>query len=368
MGFAIAVVHSPARPAHHAVLEGPRAGVPTKQNEATSGLPEVQLRGDRGDTAVGAFDERSNQPREARERRGGPLVRSQGKGKGGTRLAYYNVAALFTRRGTMPEFCPGYVKRPFVELAANYPGTEAYPLADFRVEWGPIFHRGRLDGTARVIVIGQDPGQHENIVRRILVGEAGRRVQGFLGKLGITRRYALINALLYSVYGSNGAKYLTKAPVRDYRDAWLQALLTPGKVEAVVTFGGMAKKAWAEYAKRNDVSSLHVAHLIHPTFPESAGGTAVEKRANTKKMLKEWNSALEPLRAAIKHKDDASSRFVPYGEAFADGDRVDIPSFDLPAGIPGWMYDDDGWARRVGGTLDEKRRNITITVPAAALS
>jgi uracil-DNA glycosylase len=56
-------------------------------------------------------------------------------------------------------------------------------------------------------VIGQDPGQHENILRRILVGEAGRRVQGLLAKLGITRSYVMINALLYCVYGSGGAKY-----------------------------------------------------------------------------------------------------------------------------------------------------------------
>ncbi len=31
----------------------------------------------------------------------------------------------------------------------------------FRVEWGPIFLRGRLDGPARVLVIGRDPAQHE---------------------------------------------------------------------------------------------------------------------------------------------------------------------------------------------------------------
>jgi uracil-DNA glycosylase len=52
-----------------------------------------------------------------------------------------------------------------------------------------VFHRGRLDGSALVLVLGQDPGQHESIARRILVGEAGQRVQGFLHKLGIERSY-----------------------------------------------------------------------------------------------------------------------------------------------------------------------------------
>src|SRR5262245_56539770 len=99
-------------------------------------------------------------------------------------------------------FDPGYGIEPFQTLCTEYPGEDVYPPARFRVEWGPIFHRGRLDGSARVLVIGQDPAQHETIVRRILVGEAGRRLQGFLAKLGITRSYVLINTFLYSVYGS----------------------------------------------------------------------------------------------------------------------------------------------------------------------
>jgi hypothetical protein len=31
----------------------------------------------------------------------------------------------------------------------------------FRLEWGPIYYRGRLDGSARVLVIGQDPAADE---------------------------------------------------------------------------------------------------------------------------------------------------------------------------------------------------------------
>lgn len=70
------------------------------------------------------------------------------------------------------DFDPGY-PAPYAALAAGCPGTDVFPAADFRVEWGPIFHRGRLDGTARVLVIGQDPAQHEAIARRCLIGVAG---------------------------------------------------------------------------------------------------------------------------------------------------------------------------------------------------
>ena len=66
------------------------------------------------------------------------------------------------------------------------------PVTDSVSNGGPIFHRGRLDGSARVLVIGQDPAASENVVRRILVGTAGKRFQGFLSKLGVTRSYVMI--------------------------------------------------------------------------------------------------------------------------------------------------------------------------------
>lgn len=269
----------------------------------------------------------------------------------------------------MSEFCAGYANEPFTALAKDCPGAEAYPAADFRTEWGPIFHRGRLDGSARVLLVGQDPGQHENVVRRILVGEAGRRVQGFLAKLGITRSYVMINALLYSVYGARGGGYVAKPSVRDYRNRWIDAVTSSGNVEAVVTFGALAKKAWTEYAKvRAPPSGLPVVNLMHPTFPESAGGTKKEKQANTAKLLRQWNVALETLHPALAHKDVPGTPFTLYGDAFAVGDKVDIPSADLPAGTPKWMYDDDGWARRVGATLLEKRRTLVITVPDGVIA
>src|SRR4029079_12124426 len=98
-----------------------------------------------------------------------------------------------------PSFDPGCFAEPFRTLCIQYPEADVYPADQFRVEWGPIFHRGRLDGTARILVIGQDPAQHETVIRRVLVGEAGRRLQGFLAKVGITSSYVIINTYLFSV-------------------------------------------------------------------------------------------------------------------------------------------------------------------------
>src|SRR5216684_1689188 len=115
-------------------------------------------------------------------------------------------------------FDPGFDREPFQTLCDQAPSDSVYPYSSFRVEWGPIFHRGRLDGTARILCIGQDPAQHEAVVRRILVGVAGHRVQGFLEKLGIDRSYVMINSFLYSVYSqSGGSSHINDPGIATYR-------------------------------------------------------------------------------------------------------------------------------------------------------
>src|SRR5437870_1700568 len=148
----------------------------------------------------------------------------------------------------MQEHDPGYGVEPFKSLVAEYPGVEVYPQDAFRTEWGPIFHRGRLDGTARVLVIGQDPATHETISRRILSGEAGQRVQGLLARLGITTSYVMVNTFLYSVYGQGGGARHAKDPqIAAYRNRWLDALLLDTQVTAVLTLGTLAKTAYAAW-------------------------------------------------------------------------------------------------------------------------
>src|ERR671935_146941 len=146
-------------------------------------------------------------------------------------------------------FDPGYVEEPFRSLVANYPGAVAYPSAGFRLEWGPVFHRGRLDGTARVLVVGQDPAQHETIARRILVGEAGHRLQGFLFKLGIDRSYVMINTFLYCLFGQGGAAGKSNVTgIVNYRHKWLDAIFDHEPIEAVVALGVLAGQGGGEWS------------------------------------------------------------------------------------------------------------------------
>ncbi len=274
----------------------------------------------------------------------------------------------------MPEFDLGPVLEPFATLARDYPGSDVYPPSDFRVEWGPIFHRGRLDGSARVVVVGQDPGQHESVAHRILIGEAGQRVQGFLAKLGIERSYAMVNAYLYSVYGQNaGELHANDDAIAEYRNRWLDALVPNPQVEAVISFGHLGRTAverWAETAT-GKTAKFHFEHLTHPTMPDasSKGDQALWAEAMTK-MLKEYNAALGRLHEQLGPRD-VERPLELYGDGLTPGDHAKIPSADLPVGAPAWWSSLTTWAERVAvGTFstaaertEAKRATVVMTVP-----
>jgi len=265
------------------------------------------------------------------------------------------------------DFDPGYWQPPFDQLCREYPGDDIYPASDFRTEWGPVFHRGRLDGTARVVIIGQDPAQHEEMARRILIGTAGHRIQGFLAKLGIDRSYVMVNTFLYSVYGqAGGERHQADTGIAEYRNRWLDALLARNQVEAVIALGSLANGAWKLWKSRASGSGFKgaFAHITHPTEPEGASkGDHQKVKAGITVMLKNWNSALQVLGPAISFPDTPRP-IVPYGDAFETGDYVPIPAFDLPVGSPPWMLGREPWATRTGSTAIKKRYSITITVPA----
>jgi hypothetical protein len=268
------------------------------------------------------------------------------------------------------DFCPGYAAEPYATLVREYPGNPTYPPSAFRTEWGPVFHRGRLDGTARILAIGQDPAQHEVVTRRNLVGAAGKRVQGFVGKLGQTRSYVMINTFLFSVYGqAGGAAHIRSEAITAYRNRWFKAVLDTNPIEVVVAFGGLADKAWTAWLRSPDAAGrplLPYQHVPHPTSPISGGkGNAAKVAELTKNMLGAWNSAISALSPAVVHRDAEFG--TPYGASFTPGDLPDIPMADLPAGTPPWMATEDGWATREGKTAVIKRRTIHIVVPKSVV-
>lgn len=264
-------------------------------------------------------------------------------------------------------FDAGYGDDPWRSLVESYPGTDVYPAADFRVEWGPLFHRGRLDGSARVLVIGQDPAEHEAIARRILIGEAGQRVQGFLAKLGLTTSYVMVNTYLYSIYGqSAGNAHIHDARIASYRNSWIDALVLGRRVQAVVAFGGLADASYQAWAATQPEAAAGLAyqHVTHPTAPISGSGGDPTKLAElTKIMLAGWNAAIEALRPVVTAEAAHAPPYLSSGHLRASDD-VEIPPADMPAGLPPWMRSLENWATRTGSSADSKRATIEVVVPA----
>ena len=96
-------------------------------------------------------------------------------------------------------------------------------------------------------------------------------------------------------------------------------------------------------------------------------GRQDQARGGDQEAAAELERGLAGAVATVQHPD-VPTPLVLYGESWADGDRVAIPESDFPAGLPAWMHEQDGWAKRIGADDLAKRRNITITVPKGVVT
>ncbi len=226
---------------------------------------------------------------------------------------------------------------------ADHPRYEEHwPDSDkkrFRWEFGPIFYRGRLDGSARILIVGQDPGSDESLVRRIFIGDAGQRVQGFLTKLGITHSYIMVNTFLYCITGTYSRRRdntpadeetmqdISMNPiVKDYRDAILDRIVAENQIEAILTFGTAPKqavKAWAGSANHRVFSPWHPS--AHGRDQDD--GTKVD-------VGNSWNPALKELSQIVAPDEGAQPDYSPYDGTIH---LAPIPRHDLPFGYPDWV-------------------------------
>jgi uracil-DNA glycosylase len=195
-----------------------------------------------------------------------------------------------------------------------------FPKSPFHTRFGPVFYRGRLDGTARVLVIGQDPSTDEILAHRILAGQAGQLIQTFLTKLGLTHSYLMLNTFLFGIQSAAlNQKIATDPTIMAYRNQLFDQVHASNSLSAVLAFGSYAHLSATNWAGRG---SLTVVQLTHPTSP---GGVAAN-----------WNSQFAAAKSVIAPDPDGTVDSTPFSTT-GPIQSTDVPRRDLPFGVPAWQ-------------------------------
>lgn len=225
------------------------------------------------------------------------------------------AANLGHDRGPDPEWTAFFENAPL----AVY---QAHP-SDFRLDFGPVWYRGRLDGTARILIIGQDPAPNELIGHRIFVGKSGQRMQGFLAKLGITCDYMMINTFLYPVFGQffQLSDLSHDHQIQGFRNALLDRIAARNPIEAIIAVGSAGKDAVEHWPNLGTIPWQHIRHPSARNHPE---------------LLANWNAGVDALRPVVVPEQGVAPDLTAYGNDWTDADHVSIPRRDLPFGIPEW--------------------------------
>ncbi|MCK4461951.1 MAG: uracil-DNA glycosylase [candidate division Zixibacteria bacterium] len=246
---------------------------------------------------------------------------------------FFHYALAILADSGQPNFDPGPppVWEDFFAQAphAHY---QSYPTK-FRLDFGPVYYRGRLDGSARVIIVGQDPAPNEQLAHRVFVGKSGQRLQGFLKKLGITRSYVMLNTFIYCVYGQFWADLQAislEAPVLNYRNTFLDWLVKSNPIQAIVAVGAAGHHSVQHWTGHQN---LPIVEITHPSARDEAA------------LLTNWNEGITALQQIVEPDDGGQRDVTAYGTTFGPTDVIPIPRFDLPFGIPDWHGDGSHGAR-----------------------
>ena len=229
-------------------------------------------------------------------------------------------------------------------LFSNAPIAAFKANARFRTEFAPVYYRGRLGGSARILIIAQDPSTDEILAQRCLVGNAGQLVQGLLKKLGITKSYTMLNTFLYGIHGQydNAMRNVSGSePFLSFRNSLFDHVKATNAIEAVIAFGIGAHEAYDLWAGGQ---TLPAFKLTHPTAKTGVGTN--------------WNSHLADMLATITPDPGGLQDPTPYVGNPGKNNRADIPRMDLNFGVPDW-FGTGGTHSTRGGTNDKITWSVT---------
>jgi len=138
----------------------------------------------------------------------------------------------------------------------NYRGLGRAVLGREAFRWhhGPMFFRGRLDGSAKVVLVGQEGAQDESLSHRSFTGGTGARMQHLLRHLGLDRSYLFLNSFVYPIFGqyTDDLRPLAqdrRSPIVAHRHRILDKAIVDGDVRLVVAVGRAAKESVATWIR-----------------------------------------------------------------------------------------------------------------------
>jgi len=196
----------------------------------------------------------------------------------------------------------------------------------FRWQHGPMFFRGRLDGSAKVMVVGQEGAQDESLSHRSFTGGTGARVQYLLRFLGLDRSYLFLNSFVYPIFGQYTPDLRPlaqdpRSPIAAHRNQIFDKAVAEGDVRLVIAVGRAAKESVA-------------------TWIEEHGGSAQPESLDTASL----GSLPGRVRAVgVLHPGSAASGST--STIKADFARAIGHVRDWLQADPGWLPADNGVAR-----------------------
>ena len=147
--------------------------------------------------------------------------------------------------------------------------------------WRPatqtVFGEGRR--ASRLLLVGEQPGDREDLAGKPFVGPAGRELDRGLEAAGIERRDAyLTNVVKHFKFEERGRRRIHQTPKRFEIDAcmpWLRAELDVVRPEALVLLGAVAAKAllgssFKVTQHRGELLDSDLAPIVSATIHPSA--------------------------------------------------------------------------------------------------
>ena len=195
----------------------------------------------------------------------------------------------------MPDLGPNTTIAALAEDAAHCTRCHLYKYAT-----QTVFGEGPSD--ARIVMVGEQPGDQEDLQGKSFVGPAGRLLDRALEEAKIDRDEVYVtNAVKHFKFERRGKKRIHKKPDRPEIEAckwWLERELAVVGPELVVALGGTAGQAL--YGRAVKVLSERGRLSDDPRFPADAHRPPLDDPARSRRGGEEEGVRRFPARSAAR--------------------------------------------------------------------